>query len=106
MSVSGITTIGERVYTMQEFCTLTHLPADHVRELVALGILEPRRDQERWTFTASQLNRCMKAERLRQDLELNLHGVALALELMERNSRLRRRVTYLEHVLERFYGKI
>jgi len=43
-----------------------------------------------WHFTGAALRRARLALRLERDLELNLAGVALALELIEELQRLRR----------------
>jgi chaperone modulatory protein CbpM len=43
-----------------------------------------------WHFTGHALRRARLALRLERDLELNLAGVALALDLMEELERLRR----------------
>ena len=95
---------GEIRYTLIEFSELTHLEPDYIRELVAVGIIEPGIEQDYWYFSRSHIDRCMRAERLREDLELNLHGVALALELMDRNRRLLRRIAYLDRMMARLGG--
>ncbi len=43
-----------------------------------------------WHFTGAALRRARRALRLERDLEINLAGLALALELMEEVERLRR----------------
>lgn len=88
-------------YTLTEFCKLTSLNADTVRELVGVGIIEPRRKRDYWIFSTREISRCLRAERLMHDLELNPHGAALALELMEQNRRLQRKLTYLEQLVSR-----
>jgi chaperone modulatory protein CbpM len=94
----------ELEYSLVEFCRVTHLKAEYIHELVDHGILEPAVDADRWLFGTEHISRCLRAERLREDLELNLHGVALALELLERNQRLRRRITHLEQLIARLQG--
>lgn len=88
-------------FTLTEFCQVARVDADFVEELVGLGIIEPRYEAGYAYFTQREASRCRKALRLQNDLELNLHGVALALELMEANTRLRRRVAYLSRVMDR-----
>lgn len=91
-------------YTLTEFCEITRLSADAVRELVGAGIIEPRQRRNYWVFSTQHINRCARAERLMHDLELTPHGAALALELMEQNRRLQRRISYLEQLLGRLSG--
>jgi chaperone modulatory protein CbpM len=88
-------------YTFSEFCHVTRLPGDAVRELVGHGVVEPFIEQEYWYFSETQVIRCLKAERMRRDLDLDLHAVVLALELMDRNQRLSQRIHYLEQILGR-----
>lgn len=88
-------------YSLTELCEITRLDAARVRELVGLGVVEPRVDRDYWYFSTRQVSQCARAGRLMRDLELNMHGAALALDLMDRNRRLRRRVAYLEQLLKR-----
>lgn len=70
---------------------------DVVVELVYEGVLEPRGDEpERWYFNGRDLVRLRKAVRLQQDLNVNLPGVALALELLEELDELHARLRRLE----------
>ena len=51
-------------------------------------------DTPEWRFTGDALRRARLALRLERELEINLAGVALALELMEEIEQLRRRVRH------------
>ena len=54
-------------------------------ELVSEGIIEPvGRTPEEWRFTGRALSRAGKAVRLARDLEINLHAVAVVLDLLDR----------------------
>ncbi|MFT4796586.1 MAG: chaperone modulatory protein CbpM [Candidatus Azotimanducaceae bacterium] len=88
-------------YTLIEFCVVASVDEQLVIELVEHGILEPESDQDHWLFPTEALARCLRAERLRHDLELDFHGVALALELTDKNQRLRQRIDYLEQLVDR-----
>lgn len=75
----------------EEFCRICHASEEFVGELVAEGVLEPRGDnRSRWRFTGRSVRRTQVAIRLHQDLDVNLPGVALALDLLEEIERLRR----------------
>jgi chaperone modulatory protein CbpM len=63
-------------------------------EFVEEGVLEVVAvDTVEWHFTGAALRRARLALRLERDLELNLAGVALALELMDELEHLRRELT-------------
>jgi chaperone modulatory protein CbpM len=62
-------------------------------EFVEEGVLEVAAvDTDEWRFRGGALRRARIAMRLQRDLELNLVGVALALDLMDEIQRLRREI--------------
>lgn len=62
-----------------------------LHELVAYGVLVPvNHSDEPWAFHPDCVLRVRKAARLRDDLELDLHAVALAISLLDRIDRLER----------------
>jgi chaperone modulatory protein CbpM len=66
-------------------------------QLVELGVLQPAGTNRRnWRFPGDSLHVALKARRLQQDLDLNLSGVALVLELLEEVELLRSRLQALE----------
>lgn len=64
---------------------------ERIVELVEEGIIEPVAEQREWHFPATQLQRAHRAIRLQQDLEINLAGVAVVLDLLEELEELRAR---------------
>jgi chaperone modulatory protein CbpM len=63
----------------------------HIVEFVEEGVLTAVEiDTAEWHFSGAALRRARLALRLERDLELNLAGVALALELMDELEQLRR----------------
>lgn len=82
--------------TLEQLCRSCRLPREQVLLLVEEGIIEPQ-DQladtaEHWQFHWTSLTRVRTSTRLQQDLGVNLAGVALALELLERIEQLERRL--------------
>jgi len=70
--------------TLNDLCKACSSPADWIIELVEYGALEPEgKEQLNWRFTADSLHRVHTAMRLQRDLNVNLAGVALALELLD-----------------------
>ena len=70
---------------LEELCELSGLSEAELRELVDCGVLAPADpDAQRWTFSADRLLVARSARRLRKDFELDPHGVALVVTLLER----------------------
>ena len=76
--------------TLAELTRSCRVHAEWVIELVEEGVLEPRGPQiggmagPQWRFSATSIVRVEKARRLQRDLGVNLPGIALALQLLER----------------------
>lgn len=87
-------------YGLREFCEHCAENAERVIEMVESGVLSPSgaRPTE-WRFTIHSVVRLQKARRLARDLEINLPGIALALELLEQVESLREQVRGMEHEL-------
>lgn len=83
--------------TLGELCERCQVSAEAVREMVLEGLVEPlETDSSRWRFAPTSMLRVWRALRLQRDLELNLAGAALAVELLEELQDLRRRLRNLE----------
>ncbi len=79
--------------TLDELCRVCKVEEHVVVEMVHEGVVEvvtSRRDQ--WIFAGTAVPRIRTALRLQQDLDVNLPGAALALELIDEIERLRRRL--------------
>ena len=83
--------------TLEELCNACNAQADWIAELVEHGAIEPAgRTRPEWQFASLSIVRVAKAKRLERDLELNLAGVALALELLDEIEKLRSRLEAFE----------
>jgi len=70
---------------LEELCELSGLSETELRELVDYGVLAPiDSDAQHWTFSADRLIVARSARRMRKDFDLDPHGVALAVTLLER----------------------
>jgi chaperone modulatory protein CbpM len=77
--------------SIEDLCRICALERNHVVQFVEEGVLEVDvADAPEWRFRGGALRRARAAMRLQRDLELNLVGVALALDLMDEIERLRR----------------
>ena len=83
--------LDEHVYlTLTEFSHVCTHQTEWIVELVEYGILEPEgKTPDEWRFPAASLDRAHKAIRLHQDLQVNMAGIALALQLMDELNNLR-----------------
>ncbi len=78
------------VLSVDELSRLCSVDRMYIVELVEEGVLNAiQMDASEWRFAGAALRRARTALRLQRDLEINLPGVALALELMEELDRLR-----------------
>jgi chaperone modulatory protein CbpM len=79
--------------TLADLCRACAVHAERIVELVDAGVLEPEgREPARWIFDGASLHRALAALRLQRDLEMNLAGVALTLELLDEINALRGRL--------------
>ena len=76
--------------TIVELAQATQTPEDLIMAWVSEGVLSPAGGSPQdWRFSGNSLKRAKTAARLMHDLELNLPGVALALNLLEELDQLR-----------------
>ncbi|OEY67883.1 chaperone modulator CbpM [Marinobacter sp. X15-166B] len=94
------------VFTLRELCERTEVHAEFVIKLVSYGIISPVRDcpAAEWCFDLNALVRLQKAQRLQRDLNLNLPGLAVSLDLLDDVRNLRREVARLNQQLAQFLG--
>ena len=83
-----------------EICQLCRLDLEAVLELAALGVVSSReRGPGEWQVPATALPRLRVVGRLMRDLGVNLSGAALAVELLEAQRELERRLHHLERLV-------
>ncbi|SCZ52319.1 chaperone modulator CbpM [Thiohalomonas denitrificans] len=84
-----------------ELCRACDVSAEYVIQLVDEGLIEPSgQEPTRWSFSANAVRRVQAARRLQQDMEINLPGIALALDLLDEVRELRDRIRALEQRYE------
>jgi chaperone modulatory protein CbpM len=77
--------------TLADLCRVCDADSELVLQLVEHGVIEPLGSApQSWVFTGASLQRTRTALRLLRDLELNLPGAALAVDLLEQIARLQR----------------
>jgi chaperone modulatory protein CbpM len=76
-----------------ELAIFSGLAEAQLHELVDYGVLKPTDPQAaRWAFSADCVTRVKQARRMRDDLELDTHGMALAIMLLDRIDELETRL--------------
>ncbi len=79
----GRITDEEEELTLMQLSKLCHLPPQCVIEMVDEGILEPSGASiHAWRFPFSAIGRVRKVIRFQNDLDINLAGSALVLDLL------------------------
>src|SRR3569833_2073890 len=86
---------------IDELCRLCDLSLDMMTELLELEIVSARGGvaSHEWQAPAADVPRLRGAGRLIHDLGVNVSGAALAVELLEAQRRLERRVRELERLV-------
>jgi chaperone modulatory protein CbpM len=83
--------------SLDDLCRACEAEAERIMELVHEGVLAPAGTAPgEWRFSGLHLQRARVALRLQNDLDVNLAGAALALELLDELDELRARVQRLE----------
>lgn len=84
-------------YSVDELSDMTGLPQAMILELIAHEVIHA----EKQRVSALQLQRLHKIRRLHQDLEINLAGLVLAMNLMDELAALRERLQFMDkHLLK------
>ena len=84
-------------FSMAELAELSGLSATELHELVEFGAVAPLRPEATpWVFGGHCLVTVRTAFRLRQSFELEPHGIALAMALLQRVSDLEAQLQHLQ----------
>jgi chaperone modulatory protein CbpM len=90
-ALSGAIFEESAVLTVKDLSRICAVDERHIVEFVEEGVLQVIEiNTTEWRFSGDALRRARLALRLERDLEINLAGVALALDLMEELKQLRR----------------
>lgn len=96
-TLTGILLDEHTELSLEELSRACASSTEWVIELVDEGVLDPvGRERELWRFSGVSLQRARAATRLQDDLDINLAGIALALDLMDEIQTLHERLCRLE----------
>lgn len=77
-------------YNFDEMCRVSSVDRQFLVQLVDHGILDPQGRHEReWRFAQHQLRRARRAAALKHDLNINVPGIGMILELLDEVEQLR-----------------
>ena len=83
--------------TLDEICSACRVTPDFIRELVEYGILDLDSDTlETYRFGPIELRRIRTMVHLQHDLEINLPGAALIVDLMDKMEKMQAKIDILE----------
>jgi len=86
-----------------EISALCRIDPEVVRELAALGLIAVRESPSgQWQVPATAVSRLRLVGSLMRDLGVNVSGAALAVELLEAQRELERRIRRLERLTEHY----
>ena len=78
------------LYTTQAICNSHKLNQESINDMVEWGIACPLGNgPEKWLFSHDDYERIGRAQRFRNELDINIPGAALAIELIEELEQLR-----------------
>ena len=96
-TLNGILIDDQTELSLDDLCKACSSSTEWIIELVEEGALEPvGYVQTEWRFTGNSLQRARTAMRLQRDLDINLAGVALALDLLDEIETLSSRLSQYE----------
>jgi len=88
--------------TLAQLCEACAVHAEAIEAMMEEGIVEPIGGEVRkWRFTRSSVVRVRTVLRMQRDLNVNLAGAALALDLLERIEALQERLKIFDPTLRR-----
>ena len=95
--LSGVIIEKSQSLNLDEFCNATHAQKEIVIQMIEYQLIEPEGNSpEEWRFDWHSLKRGRIASSFYHDLEINMQGVALALELLDKIEYLQNQIDILE----------
>ena len=86
--------VSDEKYHLQEICEICGIQTEFIIEMVEYHVLEPQGEKpEEWRFDSISLKRGRTASSFYHDLEVNMAGIALALDLLEQIDDLRKQIS-------------
>lgn len=88
----------ESPITFDELCEICNISVEYIHDLIDYDIIHLSGETpDEWMFDIVHLQRIKTALRLQRDLEVNLPGIALVLDLLDEIEQLRERAEFYDH---------
>lgn len=95
--VTGVIIEESNALTLEEICRAIQSQKDFILQLIDYQLIQPQgASPDDWRFDSESLKRARLARSFYHDLEVNLPGVALALELLDKIEHLQHQLDILE----------
>jgi chaperone modulatory protein CbpM len=95
--ITGVIVEKSHALTLDEFAHATKAQKELIIEMVEYQLIQPEgKTPKEWRFDSVSLRRGRIASSFYRDLEVNMPGVALALDLMDRIDDMQRKIELLE----------
>jgi chaperone modulatory protein CbpM len=95
--LTGMVLDEHQILSLYELADISACRVEWITELVEEGIIVPDGNEpSEWVFTGISLIRVRTAIRLQRDLNVNLPGIALAMDLLDEIDKLQSRLEILE----------
>lgn len=88
----------ETSLSLEELCEICGISSDIIYTFIDYEIVKPKGDvPDEWEFDLSHLQRVKTALRLKRDLEVNLPGIAIVLDLLDEMEDMQARLDFFEN---------
>ena len=84
----------ESLLAIEEISLFVDIHPEYLKRFIVLGLIDPLIDRPEPLFAPDVIPRIKKIERLRNDLGINLSGIGLILDLLERISQLEKELHF------------
>lgn len=84
----------ETLLTVEDLCRFADISSDMVSHFFKSGLIDPLIEKPALKFDLNVIPRIRKIERLRRDLGINLAGVGIVLDLLDRIAKLENELQY------------
>jgi len=95
--ISGVIIEDAHALTLEELCNAVQGEKTLIIQMVEYELIQPEGETpEQWRFDSVSLKRVKTAMSFYHDLEVNMSGIALALDLLDQIQQLQRQLEFLE----------
>lgn len=91
-----VTNSDDTWFTLEEVCNICRISPEFIDDLIEYEIINPHQLKLKPVFNVNHLQRIKATLRLQRDLELNLPGIAIVLDLLDEIEDLRKHIELLE----------